>query len=217
MRPAVTAARSRRESQVVPLRGGGEATRPLQRSVCATAGRAGTRALCAVVLAVVYVLALPGAALGNHSGGCPDGLVYVQTGIFTGTSTAGSSDRADNAAGVCIDSVGIVVPSWGFFDGVLVEIGTGPATTVYAVVDGDDANTDPSATDQSAGYFGVNTGFETGTKGPCPPNNSGTGTNSGGCLYLRPGGPAIAGVPIICGNTDGPSWDSSTADGCYLP
>lgn len=167
-----------------------------------------------LTLAVAGVLALPGSALATHAGStCPDGPAYAQT----TPDGSGSSDAADAAVGVCVDGVNATIPNWGFFDGGLVEVGV-EGTDAYAVVDGDDANTDPSATDQSAGYIGVNTGFETGVKdGACDNVDSGTGTNSGGCLWVKPAGPGVSGSPIICGNTSGASWDASGRDGCALP
>jgi hypothetical protein len=103
-----------------------------------------------------------------------------------------------------------------------VEAGTGTNADgtpgVYAVVDGDNSNSDP--TNSGDGYIGVSN-YETGTKGTCPTTGPtpGTGSNSGGCFTIKNQSvvPSLPVPLLVCGNTSGPTWDNTTRDGCAVP
>lgn len=128
----------------------------------------------------------------------------------------GMSGAASAAAGVCVYDAAGVGAGGNTFHGGSVEVGEG-APGAYAVVDGSNQNTDPLGSGD--GYVGVST-FETGTKGNC---DSGSGTNSGGCLGIKPLGLELPVPLIVCGNTSGNVWADTQAgggtgrDGCALP
>ena len=110
-----------------------------------------------------------------------------------------------------MDGVSSVTPG---FDGGLVEAGTA-AGGVYAIVDGDDANT--FITDQGGGYAGLSNAETGQPESSCNPNtDDGSGTNSGGCLSIR----NVVSIPVpfvACGNVTGKSWERSGRDGCTVP
>lgn len=168
------------------------------------------------------VLALPGSAAAQQAGNTGDDCSYATTGaendqtvpVGSGTVTVyagsgGLTGTATLAAGACADGLGVAG-----FDGGAVEAGVGTPVGGpggYAVVDGDNDNVDPQG--QSDGYFGVSN-YETGTKGSC--DGGGSGSNSGGCTGTDSTPDVPAGV-VVCGNTSGNTWNSTTRDGCSIP
>jgi hypothetical protein len=133
-------------------------------------------------------------------------------GITVGVTAGGAGTTGQGTAvGGCVDGLSSVTPG---FDGGLVEAGTA-AGGVYAIVDGDDTNT--AVSDQGGGYAGVSNVETGGSPEACNPNtDTGSGTNSGGCLSIR----NIAAVPLpllACGNSSGKSWENSQRDGCTIP
>ena len=159
-----------------------------------------------------FMMVLPAGASAEEN--CSDsdtelagGTVGV-THTVNGDGEGGLSDSAENAVGACVDT------GSGSFQGGAVEAGQGDEG-VYAVVDGDDANT--LVSDQGGGYVGVST-FEDGDQETAcdQGDTTGSGTNSGGCFAVRDR-LAVAGVPLACGNTTGKSWDASSRDGCTVP
>jgi hypothetical protein len=142
----------------------------------------------------------------------------------------GMSGSATAAAGACLNTNTPAAD----LEGGTGEAGAGTSSDglpgAYAIVDGDNDNTDPGSTgpadSQSDGYVGVSN-YETGPRGdpvseaqeciarsPDSPSNS--GTNSGGCLGPD-GGPFVP-VPLVaCGNTAGNNWDATSRDGCVQP
>jgi hypothetical protein len=150
-------------------------------------------ALLAVVGAGLLVV--PGTATARtdcgYAGGGP-AQVYTSGGV-----------TGDALVGACLDTNTAV-------DGGYVEIGNGSRGT-YAVVDGSDSN--PS---NAAGYGALST-YEAGSKDTsCDGVDSGSGTNSGGCLWIKAlnlGAP----VPLIaCGLTSGPDYAAASRDGCSI-
>ena len=143
----------------------------------------------------------------------------------------GITGTAPVAAGACVDNV---APAAGF-DGGLVEVGAGedPAAgaadpgliagqpDAYAVIDGSDANSDP--TGQSDGYVGLSN-YETGGArtgdAQCtasgPNNGAAASSNSGGCVGTD-GGPWVympGDLPTpVCGNITGNSFDGTGDEG----
>lgn len=79
---------------------------------------------------------------------------------------------------------------------------------VYVVAQGQDGNT--IGTGQLEGYIGVSTLEE---------NNSADGgsTNSGGEIAIDGVGVYNIPSPLVCGNTSGNNWDSTTRQGCEIP
>lgn len=144
---------------------------------------------------------------------CSTSDVTVPVGGVTVGVTAGGAGTTQQGTGVgaCVDGLSSVTPG---FDGGLVEAGTA-AGGVYAIVDGDDANT--AVSDQGGGYIGLSN-VETGSpESSCNPNtDDGNGTNAGGCLSVR----NVISVPVpllACGNSSGKSWENSQRDGCTVP
>ena len=132
-------------------------------------------------------------------------VVYADANGGSGLTGQGAA-----AAGVCADNL----PTSPELVGGTIEVGAGDPGEVYAVVDGDDANTGGQG--QAGGYIGVST-FETGVKDTnCDGEDTGTGSNSGGCLTIRD----VASIPVpllVCGNTTGKSFGASSRDGCTAP
>ena len=175
---------------------------------------------CALIL--VTGALLPGAASANID--CSHATVQANnvagTSIDVGVQAGpgGLSGTANAAVGACIDGLSGLGSS---IDGGAIEAGAGlgkgstpGAPGVYAVADGDDANTDPTPADQTGGYMGLSN-YE--TDGTAPPCGTGDGTNSGGCFYVKP---LALGLPIpliACGNTSGKAWSDTTRDGCSVP
>jgi hypothetical protein len=171
-----------------------------------------------VLAAVAAVAALPATASANHGTTCSytSGQAVVVPVPGTGVVVyegSGMSGQATAAVGVCDYSPTVVGPVT--VAGGTVEAGAGTPSGgpgAYAIVDGDNANVDP--TGQGDGYIGVSN-FETGTKGDC--NGGGTGTNSGGCFEIKTVTPPLP-VPLLaCGNTSGNTWDGTGRDGCAIP
>jgi len=151
--------------------------------------------------------------------------------VYTGD---GVTDQATVAAGACVNLDGAFAPGGNRFDGGTAEAGAGtPAGGPggYAVVDGDNDNLDQSGQNGSQGYVGLSN-FETGAaRETCEPGTageSGSGTNSGGCLIVRdptssdPSSPGddIVGAPVpllACGNDSGKQFEETTRDGCSIP
>lgn len=165
-----------------------------------------------LILAAIaaLTLALPTASSARTDCSTSDATQQV-AGITLGVTAGGAgTTQQGTAVGICLDGVSNVTPG---FDGGLVEAGTA-AGGVYAIVDGDDTNT--LITDQGGGYAGLSN-VETGSQEPCDPNtDTGSGSNSGGCLAIR----NIAALPvpfIACGNVTGKSWENSARDGCTVP
>jgi hypothetical protein len=177
---------------------------------------------------IVGVLAVPGTAAATHSDGVNSNCTYAgpptagDTTVYAQATPngSGSSGSADVAAGACMNDE--TAPTGGFQGGV-AECGAGtPASPgggngAYCVIDGDDANPDPAD-----GYQGIGN-YETGTgQANCATGaDSGQGgtTNSGRC-FGPDGGPFAdtQGAPgPMCGNTSGPTWDSTSRDGCSIP
>lgn len=149
-----------------------------------------------VLAASLGLLALPGSAVAvddcSYAGGGP-AQVYT-----SGGATGGA------LLGACVNT-GLPV------DGGYVEVGQAGGGS-YAVIDGSDAN--PA---NGAGYAGLSSAETGGRDTTCNDNDTGSGTNSGGCLYVKPlntGAP----VPLIaCGNSSGPDYTSASRDGCSIP
>jgi hypothetical protein len=147
------------------------------------------------------------------------GGTTIDLGVQAGSG--GLSDDADTAAGVCVDGLSSS-PANSPTDGGAAEVGVGltrgstPGVPgVYGVVDGDDNSTDPTPSSQLGGYFGLSN-FESGATQPLCAGTGG-GTNSGGCLFVKPLG-AGAPVPlVVCGNTSGKAWARTGRDGCSIP
>ena len=145
------------------------------------------------------LLALPGAGVANQ--GCNNGTVY--------TSGGGLSGTAETVVGVCVNT------GTGPFYGGTAEIGTGSRGT-YGVIDGDERNAlAPAGNDK--GYAALST-YETGGKDTsCDGTDAGSGTNSGGCLWIKTLGVG-APVPLIaCGSSSGPQFQAAGRDGCSIP
>lgn len=165
--------------------------------------------------AALLTLALPTSAAARTDCSYAPGPVYAET----TSGSSGTSDSADIAAGLCVDT------GSGNFQGGLVEGGIGldngellgqqdilgaRVPGVYVIWDGDDTNT--LVTDGLGGYAGVSN-YENHERQPCSQVPSGSGTNSGGCLVIR-SITQIGGVPVACGNVAGKSWENSARDGC---
>jgi hypothetical protein len=175
------------------------------------------------------VLAVPGTAAATHSDGVNSTCAYAQdesTSVTQGDVTvyaettqdgSGSSGTADAAAGVCVNDE--TAPTGGVQGGTL-EAGGGSDSSgsaggdgAYVVLDGDDANPDPAD-----GYYGVSN-YETGTAhANCAvsPDTGQAGTTNSGRCFGPGGGPFVdtQGAPgPMCGNTSGPTWDSTARDG----
>jgi hypothetical protein len=151
----------------------------------------------AALAASIMVLPASSSARTDCPGGGPVSVV-------TPVTTVGGSITPDAIVGACVDTN---TPA----DGGYVEIGSGGPGT-YAVIDGSDA-----LPGNAAGYGALST-YESGGKDTaCDANDTGSGTNSGGCLFLKPVGIG-APVPLIaCGNTSGPDWANAGRDGCAIP
>jgi hypothetical protein len=145
------------------------------------------------------VMALP-AGSATASTDCPNGQ---QTQVTAGPPVVACVDLGDAGDGSTADSIG--------FYGGKVEV---DPNCLHAIVDGDDDNTFISS--QGGGYIGASN-CETGGKDTnCDGNDTGSGSNSGGCLTVR--GVTSQPVPLVaCGNTTGKSWDASSRDGCTIP
>ena len=203
--------------------------------------------IASMVLGAIAILAIPSSAPAESdctytsSGNTPIATVPVGTGTVTVYEGSGVTGTATVAAGACADNV---APTSGF-DGGFAEAGAGedPATgaadpglvanqpDAYAVVDGSDANSDPSGF--SDGYTGVSN-YETGAtrtdQASCmatgPDNGTAGSSNSGGCVGADAGGwvyvPGDVPTPA-CGNTSGNSWygpgnqGAGQRDGCSIP
>jgi hypothetical protein len=164
--------------------------------------------------ALAAVAAFPASASANTDCSYASGsTVAVPVGpavVYADTGNSGLTGQGAAAAGACADNL----PTGPDLVGGAVEAGVGDPGEAYVVVDGDDANTGGAG--QAGGYFGVST-FETGVKDTnCNGVDEGSGSNSGGCLTVR----GVASVPvplIICGNTSGKSFGTSSRDGCTAP
>jgi hypothetical protein len=165
---------------------------------------------------ILVVAAIPATASANHGTTCSytsnQALVVPISGTGVVVYAGGGMSGQAVAVGACDYSPTTVGPAT--FAGGTAEVGAGtPAGNpgAYAIVDGDNANVDSLGA--SDGYVGVST-FETGAKGNC--EGGGTGTNSGGC-FEAPGLTPPLPIPlIVCGNTNGNTWDAAPADGCNL-
>lgn len=176
----------------------------------------------AILGAVAMAIAIPGSASASHGTTCDYTSTQTQlvnAGGVVVYEGSGMSGQATAAVGACAYAPTDLGPA-GSFAGGTAEVGAGtPAggPGAYAIVDGDNANAD--ALGYSDGYVGVSN-FETSPpKGGC---DTGTGTNSGGCIGIKPLGvetPAALAPALIvaCGNTSGNTWDSAGRDGCAVP
>lgn len=145
------------------------------------------------------LLALPGTGVANQ--GCSNGTVY--------TSGGGLSGGASTVVGACLDT------GTGPFYGGTVEVGNGSAGS-YGVIDGDERNSlAPAGNDK--GYAALST-YESGGKDTtCDGTDAGSGTNSGGCFWIKPLGVG-APVPLIaCGSSSGQQFQAAGRDGCSIP
>jgi len=195
----------------------------------------GVSALTALTVAV-----LPGSA--SAETGCDDSYTPVAGGLYVNAGGEGLVDGSGNkSVGACLNEG--VTPG---FTGGTVEAGTGsggviwgsggPTPTspnpvtghpqcgwgasdpqctmnallsgipgVYIVAQGQDGNTG-----QLAGYVGVSTLEQNNSK-------DGNSTNSGGEIAIAGVGVYNIPSPIVCGNTSGNDWDSTTRQGCEVP
>jgi hypothetical protein len=189
----------------------------------------------AILAAVaVGVLAIPGTAAATHSSAGNSTCTYAQnepTSVTQGDVTvyaettqdgSGSSGTADAAAGVCMNDE--TAPTGGVQGGTL-EAGAGSDSTgaaggdgAYVVLDGDDANPDPA--DGYQGLSNYETGGTTASCGTTADDGAAGSTNSGKC-FGPDGGPYTNTQGLVpgpmCGNTSGPTWDSTSRDGCSIP
>jgi hypothetical protein len=104
------------------------------------------------------------------------------------------------------------------FPGCMAPLPAAASPGVYAVADGSNTNPQPAGVSQGVGYLGVSN-YETGSANDGQGN---TGCASGNCGSNSGGADGIKGVaavpgPIVCGDTSGPSWDTSARDGCFIP
>ena len=164
-----------------------------------------------LVVFLVAALVAPTGAFARTDCTTSDATQAV-AGITVGVTAGGPGTTGQGTAvGACLDGLSSVTPG---FDGGLVEAGTA-AGGVYAVVDGDDANT--AITEITGDYIGVSNVETSSAREPCDPaTNTGSGSNSGGCLVLR----SVLAIPVpllICGDASGKSWENSSRDGCWLP
>jgi hypothetical protein len=170
-----------------------------------------------------------GAAHALYSSNCSG---VTEGGVTVGTVTGPSNGGA--GTGVCV-GLPATLPNGAAnpFQGGAVEAGAGsggsrlcvqgqptqvPGPGVYVIADGNDANT----LSESSGYIGLSNN-ETGGQEPCPqPGATGTpstgsGTNSGGYVGVKPLG-VYAPVPLVaCGFTSGPNFSNAGRDGCAAP
>jgi hypothetical protein len=201
-----------------------------------------------MVLGALGILAIPSSALAvnncSYAGAPTVGPVGPNGTTVTVYTSGGRSGSA--IAGVCVDQAGL-----NGFDGGYGEVGAGEDPAVgaadpgavagqpdgYAVVDGSDANSDP--TGRSDGYIGVSN-WENGdartSPTDCtqpadsydgPDHGTNSSTNSGGCEGVDDGPWIYVGddVPTpVCGNTSGNDWAGISApgstndrDGCSIP
>jgi hypothetical protein len=129
----------------------------------------------------------------------------AQVFVYQGTGSTGNAGTS--ATGACVNVQGF---------GGFAEAGTDNTRGDYVVLDG--SNNNPG---QATGYMGIST-YEDGTsKAPCPDPTGGTGgqpgtTNSGGCFSVKGTGVGVP-IPVMCGFTSGPNWNSTPRDGCYIP
>lgn len=173
------------------------------------------------ILAALAALVVPSLASANKAAGYGSNCNYAGTQatwvgitdssghqiyVYRGTGSTGNAGTS--ATGLCGNVGGT---------GGTAEVGTDPARGNYAVLDGN--NTNPG---QSSGYMGVSTYEDGGSKAPCPDGTpTGTGgvagsTNSGGCLSVKGTSVGVP-IPVMCGFTSGPDWNSTDRDGCYIP
>ena len=195
-------------------------------------------------LTALTVGMLPGTAMADHSdAGCDDGYTQVaNTPVYVDAGGPGQVDGSSNtSAGACVNEG--LTPG---FTGGTVEAGVGGAGALYGGVPGVSTNpnghpscgwggTDPQCTlnnllpagipgvyliaqgqdgntvgtGQLQGYAGISTMEQTGSDG-----NS---TNSGGEIAILGVGVYNIPSPIVCGNTSGNNWDSTSRQGCEIP
>lgn len=176
-------------------------------------------AVLSAVAMVAAIIPASASAVGTTCSYTSTQTQLVSAGGVVVYEGSGMSGEATAAVGACAYAPTDLGPA-GSFAGGTVEVGVGtPAggPGAYAIVDGDNANAD--ALGYSDGYIGVSN-FETSPpKGGC---DTGTGTNSGGCIGIKPAGietpAALAPVLIVaCGNTSGNTWASAGRDGCAVP
>jgi hypothetical protein len=137
------------------------------------------------------------------------GVAQVYTGSRTGAPTTA-------AGGVCVYNQSTPLG----FAGGDVEAGVGPvgSNTAYAIVDGSDSNFCISTFCQGQGYIGVSN-FDSGanTPGPGCSTCATTGSNGGGQVGVKGVATSPVNLPIACGDTSGPDWDTTSRDGCFVP
>jgi hypothetical protein len=191
------------------------------------------------LLAVVGagLVALPGTAAGNTDCTYASGPGLTNIGgtaidVAVQAGPGGLSGTSENAVGACVDGLSSA-PVNSPTDGGAVEAGYGlgkgntaaapvPAVSglpgVYGVVDGDDNSTDPSPSSQLGGY-GAISNYESSPPADrsCDATEGGTGTNSGGCFFVKPAGVGVPLPLLACGNTSGKAWNNAGRDGCSIP
>ena len=163
-----------------------------------------------LVLGLAALLALPGSAAGiadcSYRGGDA-----VAVAVYT---DGGRTE--DSIAGVCVNTNAPV-------DGGYVEVGAGDGNAdnggIYAVADGSDANPGPTLPVTGPGYVALSNYEGGGTARDTNCDGMGAdpdgGTNSGGCLWVKPLGLA-APVPLLACSADpvAPDWANTPEDGC---
>jgi hypothetical protein len=194
------------------------------------------RAMGLVVGVALAAMVLPASASGaaNNGSDCSyanGAIVNIPTGPPPGntvvyaeaaTNSSGASDSADVAAGACVNVNGLISLSGIRVDGAVAEVGAGDTNSstiangpgAYAIVDGDNQNVEPFS--QGDGYAGVSNYESVPGTSPCGGGGTdGPDTNGGACISVgTPFGPVVLPVPVACGNTSGPTWNSTTNDGC---
>lgn len=167
-----------------------------------------------IVVAGLGVLALPGSAAANNdcsTSTVQQGPVGVQAG------EGGLTGTADVAVGACVDTWATGIPTPGSVEGGTVEAGAGVddegPTGAYAVADGDDDTSNSLV----ANYAGVSN-YESGSSadGRCDGDDTGSGSNSGGCVWSEILNRGVAAPLVACDteNNGGSAWSEDNQDGC---
>ena len=166
------------------------------------------------------VLAAPAGALAaqsgvdcNYASGSPAGTTVMGNQLYVYAGPGGSSGSATTAVGACVN----VPAGTGVLEGGLVEVGTGgasssqaPIPAVYGVIDGNNNNFG-----QLQGY-GALSDYETGSGG-CQAGGTPDGSNSGGCVGIKPANLVLPIPFIACGDTSGTDWNNTGRNGCFVP
>jgi len=145
-------------------------------------------------------------------GGTTEGPVTVYT-----TSRVGAAV----GAGVCVQGgTGSTLPAGGDLEvGVNPSGGTVvPGPGFYAILDGSDSNPPVGPATQGQGYIGVSN-YDPGGFNPGPGcfGCATSGDNGGGQVGVKGVATLPVNLPIACGDTTGPDWDTTSRDGCFVP